>query len=459
MPPSPVHFTSLGSVGEVGASAHVVQMHGLTILLDCGMHPKHEGRQALPDFTHLPAPPDAIIVTHGHVDHCGTLPYLLRQYPGAIPYATPATVRILDRMLNNSVTVMERLRLEQGIEDYPLYTREDVARAMRRIYAIDYHRPFGLRPQNPVRVTLTPAGHVLGAASVRIAGPDHTVFYTADICTSEQELLGAYEPPENPAAIDTLIVESTYGANPEADTLDYNQEIKKFGDGLREVLRRDGSVLVPAFALGRTQEVLNIVTRLQSQGRVPVVPVYASGLGRAIYEIYMRFEHDLKPRAEITPLHEFRSVGDVWDPAVLHRLLAEPCIIVATSGMMIENTPSAVIAEEMVTERKHGIFFVGYCDPETLGHKVKHAVPGDELIFRTGGRPVRVRNETIRWYHFSAHAHRAALCGVIDSIPSRNVIFVHGDAPALEWMMENAGNGRTKFAPRIGERIALEAKS
>lgn len=459
MPPSPVHFTSLGGVGEVGASAHVVQMNDLTILLDCGMHPKHEGREALPDFSKLPAPPDAVIITHGHVDHCGSLPYLLRLYPNAVPYATPATVRILGRMLQNSVTVMERIRDEKGVEDYPLFTREDVDRAMRRIYAIDYHREFGLRPQNPLRVEFTSAGHVLGSASVRLTSPDHDVFYTADICTTDQELLGAYEPPKDPEKIDTLIVESTYGATPEADDYVYTDEIKRFAEGIREVIAREGTVLVPAFALGRTQEILNIITRLQSEGRVPVVPVYASGLGRAVYEIYQRFEDLLRPQAELSPLSDFRSVGDVWDPAVLHRLLAQPSIIVATSGMMIENTPSAMIAESLVTEKKNGIFFVGYCDPATLGHLVKHAVPGDELIFRTGGRPVTVRNETIRWYHFSAHAHRAALCSVIDAIPAQNTIFVHGDPPALEWMRDNAGNGRAKFVPAVGERIALESKS
>jgi Cft2 family RNA processing exonuclease len=361
-------------------------------------------------------------------------------------------------MLHNSVAVMERVRLEKGIEEYPLFTHDDVDRVMKRMYGIEFDRPFGVRPGNPVRITFTPAGHVLGSASVRVSSPEHTVYYTADICTNDQELMGGYQLPDNRDEIDTLIIESTYGANEEADHYDYEEEIGKFATAIDTVIRREGVVLVPSFALGRMQEVLNILTRLQNEGRIPVVPIYASGMGRAIYEIYQRFEHELKPGSEMTPLSEFRSVGDVWDPAVAQRLLAEPAIIVATSGMMIENTPSAMIAEQLVQDPRHGIFFVGYCDHETLGHRVKHASVGDELVFQLGGKPVAVKLDTIDWFHFSAHAHRSALCNVADSIPSRNIIFVHGDPPAVQWMNEHAANGRTRFTPRIGQRIPLESK-
>jgi len=136
-------------------------------------------------------------------------------------------------------------------------------------------------------------------------------------------------------------------------------------------------------------------------------------------------------------------------------LSREPSIIVATSGMMLENTPSALIAEKLIEDPKNGIFFVGYCDPETLGHKVRNSKPGDEFVFRLGGRPVKSRCGDIHWFHFSAHAHRQDLLGVIDSIDSKNLVFVHGDPPAVEWMYHHGGEGRRKFMPRIGERIVL----
>jgi Cft2 family RNA processing exonuclease len=457
MPEPHVYFTSLGSVGEVGASAHLIEINGLSLLLDCGLHPKKEGKDSLPDFSVLRRAPDAVLISHAHHDHCAALPYLLKMFPAAVPFATAATVAVLDRMLHNSVSVMEKMRAERGIEDYPLYTHDDVDYTVRRLYrGVPMDSEFAILPDNDVRVCFSHAGHVLGSACTRISSPDHSIFYTSDICVIDQELMSGMAFPKATKQVDTLIVESTYGANPTAHEVEYRDEVKRFAKGVTRVLNRDGVVLVPSFALGRTQEVLNMISRLQGSGRIPQVPVYASGLGRAIYDVYARFAGDLKRDARLTPIDEFEAVGDVWDPRVVNGLAREPSIIVATSGMMLENTPSALIAEKLITDPKHAIFFVGYCDPETLGYNVRTSKPGDEFVFRLGGRPVTSRCEEIEWFHFSAHAHRQDLLGVIDSIPSRNLIFVHGDEPAVEWMYHHGGEGRRRFMPRIGERIALE---
>jgi len=156
----------------------------------------------------------------------------------------------------------------------------------------------------------------------------------------------------------------------------------------------------PSFALGRTQEVLNFVSRLQEEGKIPNVPVYASGLGRAVYELYDRFQEYLHPEAMLRPLEEFARIGNVWKPGVVSRLISEPCIIVATSGMMLENTPSALIAEEMVKSKHHGIFFVGYLDHETLGYKLLHATPGDALQFGLKRPKESVVLENIKRFSF-----------------------------------------------------------
>ncbi len=455
MSESTSYFTSLGGVGEVGASAHLIEIDGLTLLLDCGLHPKKDGKSSLPDFSLLRKAPDAVIISHAHHDHCAALPYLLKIFPATVPYATEATVRILDRMLHNSVSVMEKIHLEQGVEDYPLYDHADVEFAVRRLYGIPMGQEFGVRPDSPVRISFSPAGHVLGSASVLIQGTNDSVFYTSDVCTVDQELMQGMTVPEEASTVDTLIIESTYGASQEADLIVYEDEVSRFAQGINDVIDREGVVLVPSFALGRTQEVLNIISRLQDTGKIPHVPIYASGLGRAIYEIYGKFRDELRPGANLVPLDEFDSIGDVWDPAQAKKLIEDPCIIVATAGMLIENTPSAMIAQHLVGDPRHGIFFVGYCDPDTLGYKLREAQKGDELIFRTGGGPVTVQLDDIQWYHFSAHAHREELVQLADSIQSKNLIYVHGDPPALDWMHEHSGNGRNKFLPRIGEPIAL----
>lgn len=455
MPLSTVRFTPLGGAGEVGANCFCLEIGGLLLLLDCGLHPKKEGLEALPDFSYLDRAPDAVIVTHAHMDHCGAVPYLLKRFPSTAAFATGATVSIMDRMLHNSVSVMTLLKEEQQIGAYPLYEHADVDVAQRRIYGIDVGRDFAVAPGSPVRITFSPAGHVLGSATITVDAPGHCLFYTGDICMIDQELIEGFSPPLNGRDVDTLIIESTYGANEEADGYDYAVEVDRFAADTAAVLEGGGVVLAPSFALGRSQEVLNMVARLQEAGRVPEVPVYGSGLGRAVYEVYTKFSDELRPGADLRPLSQFRRVGDVWDPAVLGKLFDEPGIIVATSGMMIEKTPSAMIARRMVRETGHGIFFVGYTDPDTLGFRVRNARKGDRLRFLPGEEPVEVALENIRSYRFSAHAPRGDLCDIVDHFDAANLVFVHGDPPAIEWMHENCGDGSAKFAPRIGETIRL----
>jgi Cft2 family RNA processing exonuclease len=430
-------------------------MGGLDIVLDSGLHPKKEGVGALPEFSLLRKAPDAAIITHSHIDHCGSLPHLLQIFPSVVPYATPATLRIMDRMLHNSVSVMGILKKERHIDDYPLYQHSDVEYAVGKSYGIEVGQEFAISSESELCAVFSPAGHVLGSASVRLNANGRSVFYTADICAVDQELMAGFEYPDRPETIDTLIIESTYGANEGADSVSYAEEIERFGASMATVLEGGGCVLVPSFALGRAQEILNVIARLQEEGVVPHVTVYASGLGRAVYEIYDRFRDQLRPGAELSPLSQFKKVGDVWNPEVARKLLREPCIVVATSGMMIQNTPSAAIAQEMVKEPCHGIFFVGYCDPDTVGHQVKTCSPGDSLQFMLGAAPVEVRLDNIQSYHFSAHAPRMALQRVIERIKPDRVVFVHGDPDAVDWMYENTANGALKYMSAIGETLAL----
>ncbi|HNR31468.1 MAG TPA: MBL fold metallo-hydrolase [Candidatus Hydrogenedentes bacterium] len=452
-----ITFTVLGGGGEVGATCYRVSVDGCQILLDCGTHPKKEGKDALPALELLRRPPDALIVSHAHVDHIGAIPCLLREFPLTKAVATQPTVRIMDRMLHNSVAVMETLAREKGIREYPLYDHGDVHYAMRCIKGFSMDTPIDLATDPPVQVSFHHAGHVLGSASILLRMPGHTLFYTADICECDQELMGGHTLLDHRLDVDTLVIECTRGATDESHIKCYNEEVNRLADAIDETLRRGGCVLLPCFALGRTQEMLNIVSRLQEEGRIPSVPIFASGLGRAVYEIYDRFDHFLRHDAYLRPLDLFDRVGNVWDPARIDHLLERPCIIIATSGMMVETTPSAMIAREMVKETRHGIFFVGYLDHETLGYKLLHAKPGDFIHFALGYAPVEVVLEYIRRFDFSAHAPRRALQNIIDHFHPRNIIFIHGDPEAIAWMRENTSNGAARFAPLAGDTVELEA--
>jgi Cft2 family RNA processing exonuclease len=374
-----------------------------------------------------------------------------------MPYATDATVHIMDRMLHNSVSVMCAMERERGIADYPLYHHEDVDYAVDCTSGKPFDLDFPLDEAGEVRARFYRAGHVLGSASVLLRMRGHTVFYTGDICAADQELMAGLCPLEESEAVDTLIIESTYGANEAAQNIQFEQEVARFAAAICQVLERGGSVLVPSFALGRTQEMLNIIGRLQDAGTIPAVPVFASGLGRSIYEVYNRFHEYLHPSANLRPLSRFGRVGDVWSPEVVRGLLREPAILVATSGMMVENTPSALIAEAMVRDKRHGIFFAGYLDPDTLGYKLCHAGPGASMPFGINRAPVKIVLDNIQTFHFSAHASREALREVVERARPRNVVFVHGDPEAIDWMYRESGNGCRKFTTPIGETITLEA--
>ncbi len=451
-----VTLTALGGGSEIGANCFLLNADGHNILLDCGLHPKKDGLVALPDFSFLSNAPEAVIVSHGHVDHCGAVPYLLKQFPSTLPYATPPTVRIMDRMLHNGVSVMGRLKEEKGISEYPLYYHEDADYAIRRAYGIELGIEFAPVADSPFLISFHHAGHVLGSASILVKTPGHTLYYTGDICENDQELMGGLNLVES-EKIDTLVIESTYGANPDADGHSQAAEIDSFSKEITKVIERDGVVLIPAFALGRTQELLNIIARLQDWNKIPDVPVYASGLGRAVYEIYDAHTQYLRPDATLRPLGQFGRVGDVWDRQVAKKLVSEPCIIVASSGMMVENTPSAMIAQEMVKEKRHGIFFVGYLDPDTNGYHLLKSEVGDKILFDRDGEAEEIVLENIRRFYFSAHAPRETLKEIIKRVDAKNVVHVHGDPGAVGWMCENGRNDCFGHEARIGQALTLES--
>ena len=450
-----VAFTPLGGAREIGANCYRLAIGGIELLIDCGMHPKNDGYGKLPKFNLLRNRPDALLVSHAHIDHCGAVPWLVRDYPETPVYATKPTLSIMARMLHNSVSVMTILGKEKGIPEYPLYHHSHVETAMTNSVGFDFNRPFAPVAGTETKVSFHHGGHVLGAASILIRTPGHTVLYTGDVLMRDQELLGGYVPVDPSVKIDTLIIESTRGAADDAALPTYDTEMRRFVGEMNKVLDAGGVVLVPTFALGRMQEMLNVIYRLQEEGRLPDVPVYASGLGRAVYETYVKYEHLLRPEATLVPLVEFERIGDMWNPKERRALLSKPAIVVATSGMMVENTPSALLAMEMAKEDRHGIFFVGYLDHETLGYQVLHASPGDKLVFMRDSEPVALKMTNIQRFHFSGHATRDDLQGVIDATQPKDVIFVHGDEEAIEWMASNVSGSARTHAPAVGETLTL----
>jgi predicted metal-dependent RNase len=213
-------------------------------------------------------------------------------------------------------------------------------------------------------------------------------------------------------------------------------------------------VLIPAFALGKTQELLFLIHHLIERGRIPAVPLYLSGLGKSITEIYQEHQRYLRPQGSMLSFDLFSVLGFLDDLSI-ESLLRSPAIIVATNGMMVENTPSARIARFMAREKRHGIFFSGYIDPDTLGYRVFHARPGDRIVFSPEEEPVELVNPNIRRFYLSSHADRYELLEFARRVRPETIVLVHGEKEGMDFMRGELGGEAQILLGERGKTIPL----
>jgi len=220
-------------------------------------------------------------------------------------------------------------------------------------------------------------------------------------------------------------------------------------------VERGGSVLIPVFALGKTQEMLAKVYRQQDAGLIPDVPILVSGLGRVVSRIYHRFHHYL--RQDVYPRIPLDRIGETingYQLGNIRFLLDRASIILATSGMVVEDTPSAFFAEKMIRDERHAIFFVGYVDPNLLGHRILHASRGDRIDFGNG-RSVQVQCTEIDRYHFTAHAYRHQLIELANRLNPSHIVLIHGDEAGIHWMQSHLAESYDVSAPTKGQVLDL----
>ena len=432
-----VTFLPLGTTDEIGDACYLLEVDGTTLILDAGVHPQKEGVESLPSFQLASdRDPDAILISHCHLDHLGALPVALSHFPHARVLMSRASSNLAPAMLHHTVRVMERLQ-EEGAAGPPLYTHEDVDAISYVFQGMATDRPFpvdNLDNWGPVlKARFYDAGHILGAAGVWIEGPSGTLFYTGDTSAHAQEILPGAAYPESP--VDLLITESTLGADPGAEERKRGEETRRFAQAITAVHHRGGSVLIPAFSLGRTQEMLALLHRLRENGRIPDVDIYTAGFGSVVSRLYDRTAHYTRRRdpglrlgnLDLLPL----PPGDVRKgPHLRH-----PSIVLVSSGMMAARTMSCRLAEVMLPEKRHGIFFVGYVDPEMPGYRVLTSGQGQRLRLSSDSPEISVQCQIERFY-FSAHSSRRNLLHLVDRLNPRMVILVHAERGAKGWMRE-----------------------
>jgi Cft2 family RNA processing exonuclease len=430
-------FINLTRRTEIGANCYYLGSGKQGVVLDCGMHPKEEGEMALPNLPALAGRPvDAILLSHAHLDHIGSLPVLMRQQPQAGIFMTEPTTAIGDALLHNSVNVMTREREEVGVI-YPLFTHRETERATERWQHCALGQPFTVdgerspaRPNDELSFEFLGAGHVLGAAGILLRAEGRTVFYTGDVNFDDQTLTKGATFPES--EIDVLIIETTRGDSPLPEGFSRAAEEQRFAEAIGQAFARGGCVLIPVFALGKTQEVLAMLYNFKRSKLLADVPIYIGGLSSKMTEIYDRRANNtprVLPRLQLFPevapfVLNGKTIAD--SPARPGRIYA------LSSGMMTPKTLSNIFARRVIDRPEHSIFFVGYADPESPAGVLRRAQPND-LVSLDEEEPARPLRCQIEQFQFSAHASRESILAYIKKVAPRKVVLVHGDLPAVEW--------------------------
>lgn len=461
MEPRHVQITNLNPGRDVGATSWLVEIDGYRLLMDAGMHPKREGRESLPLFDEIEGDDlDAIAISHCHHDHVGSLPVIMRRFPKAHVLMTELSYFIVDRVLHNSVNVMVRQRDELGIKDYPLFTHTEVDEIETVFQGFRYNKEVrwasvtsrGRKEASPT-LEFFDAGHALGSAGILVRSAHQTLFFTGDVSFRDQTLLKGARFDDVQA--DVLILETTRGARQVPPGFSRESEMSRLAAAIREVQARKGAVMIPVFALGRTQEILASLALLMASGELPRQPVHIGGMGRVFTEIYDLQAHRTHRHHSNLRLNEALDI-QVLDKRQLESMKLGPGrLFVLTSGMMNPNTGAFDLAQRMLENERHGIFFVGYADPATPAGRLRAAAHGDKVAFARPDDWITRRCD-VREFDLTAHANRDELLDLVGRVAPKVVILGHGEDDARAWFKQQIEARHPKIRvvdPQPGEQV------
>jgi metallo-beta-lactamase family protein len=431
-------LTFLGAAGTVTGSKYLVEAEGKRLLVDCGLFQGLK-QLRLRNWDALPEKPssfDWCVLTHAHLDHTGYLPRLVRDgYSGPI-YADAATIELCNILLPDSAHLQEEDAENAGRGGYskhpqplPLYSQADVEPVLKALKEIPRADAFTMSPQFTVRPH--DAGHILGSSSLELTitenGKKTVVLFSGDVGRYDQPIL---KNPEAPPRCDVLLCESTYGDR-EHPT---DSPEDALADVVNRVAKRGGQIVIPAFAVGRTQTIMYIVRKLEDANRIPRLPVYVdSPMAISVTDLYMRHheDHDLIYTAEEkngNPLdaHTVHYMRTVDDSKKINDVKT-PAIIISASGMATGGRVLHHLAR-LAPDPKNAILLAGFQAAGTRGR----ALEDGAKTVRIHGEDVPVAAEVINLRQFSAHAGKSELLRWLSGMPAapRQTYLTHGEPEA-----------------------------
>lgn len=450
-----MHLSFCGGAKEVGASCILLRLDGKNILLDAGIRLNH--KDALPNFRMIQESGgvDAILISHGHMDHMGSLPAISREYPNALIYMSHPSKDITKVLLFDSLKIMEHRETE-----IPAYAPVHVEEMLKRIVCYSFEYTFFPFQDKDIQVTFYQAGHILGASAIYIQGKEGSIFYSGDFSATPQQTIGGIHIPK--LRPDVMLTESTYGDKLHASR---KTEEDRLVEIVRDMTAKGGKILIPAFAVGRAQEVILILKRAMNKGILPKIPVYVDGMVKDICRIYKLNPNYLKAdlAKKVWKEKEIFYDDDVQpvETMEMRREIIEsskPCCIIASSGMLTGG-PSLFYAEHLMKEEKNFIAITGYQDEEAPGRQLLALLDEGvekERVFTIGDREWPVRCGLGK-YGLSAHGDKGEILGIIQKLAPRRIFFLHGNSEAIGVLGKEAqllGNGKV-YLPQNGEQYEI----
>lgn len=436
-----MHVTFSGAAREVTGSCHLLTVGDHTIALDCGLF---QGRriEAREKSSRFPFPPErlsAIVLSHAHIDHAGRLPYLTRNgFTGTI-WATPATRDLCAVMLADSAHIQQKdaefIRRRGGEPVEPLYTPADIAPFLQQVKCEPYERTFDVVPG--IRATYVDAGHILGSASVILECTEGSrvrrLVFSGDIGRWGQPII---RDPQSPGGAESVIMESTYGDRDHPKLADMRDRLATI---VSETAARGGRIMIPAFAVGRTQELAYDLHALVRDRRIPAIPIYIdSPLASEATAVFSQhpevFDAEENLVQKVRDLFRFELLHYTKDVTESKALNAQPgpMVIISPSGMA-EVGRILHHLRNGASDPRNTILIVGFQAEHTLGRRIVERRPTLRIL--GGDVPLRARVEVLNGY--SAHGDRGELTRWLEDVRRASaktppVWLVHGEPPSQE---------------------------
>ncbi|MBN1427548.1 MAG: MBL fold metallo-hydrolase [Anaerolineae bacterium] len=463
-----------GAAHTVTGSQHLITVNGYKVLLDCGLYQgkREESRRRNQTLPFNASEVDAMVLSHAHIDHSGNIPNLVKSgFSGRI-ICTNATGALCNTMLLDSGYIQEKdaeyankkraKRGEPPIE--PIYTQEDAAESLSHFEGVEYSQPYHLN--DFITVTLYDAGHMLGSSIVVLdikeskTGPTTRLVFSGDLGRPNIPILC------DPAIIDTadiLLVESTYGGRTHPPIEDSAQALKEI---ITRTYRRGGRVIIPAFAVERTQLLVYMLNKLYHNGELPGQPIYVdSPLAVNVTEVFrkhpqyfddetMRYLKREDPDGDIFGFDRLQYIRDVEQSKELNTLQG-PCVIISASGMAEAGRIQHHLKNNMENPN-NTILIVGWQAPDTLGRRLVEKVPKVKIF----GEEHFLKAEVVTLNGFSGHADHQGLVSWVQAFKKcpKHVFVVHGDPEASQALavdLRNVVKCKHVQVPGLGQTIKI----